>query len=90
MSNPCQGKGEPATEGRESAFSTLLNAGYFLPIVYRAFFVSPTEDDHRHEPPRGEAPLPMVLALCATAAATVLLFFLPDVPLALARQTIGL
>ncbi len=74
--------------------STLLNAGYFLPIVYRAFFVAPPEHDHGgdhgHDHPHGEAPLPMVLALCATAAATVLLFFLPDVPLALARQTIGL
>ncbi len=68
--------------------STLLNAGYFLPIVYRAFFVAPPEDGIGHDHPHGEAPLPMVLALCATAAATVLLFFLPDVPLALARQTI--
>ena len=67
--------------------STLLNAGYFLPIVYRAFFVAPPADAHEH--PHGEAPLPMVMALTLTAAATVLLFFLPDVPLALARQTIG-
>ena len=70
--------------------STLLNAGYFLPIVYRAFFVAPAASGHGHDQPHGEAPLPMVLALCATAAATVLLFFLPDVPLALARQTIGI
>ena len=69
--------------------STLLNAGYFLPIVYRAFFVAPPAGGHGHDPVHGEAPLPMVLALCATAAATVLLFFLPDVPLALARQTIA-
>lgn len=69
--------------------STLLNAGYFLPIVYRAFFVAPADEDHAHDHPHGEAPWPMVLALCATAAATVLLFFVPDVPLALARQTIG-
>jgi len=67
--------------------STLLNAGYFLPIVYRAFFVAPR--DAPHDPAHGEAPLPMVLALGATSAATVLLFFLPDVPLALARQTIA-
>ncbi|MDP1900382.1 MAG: monovalent cation/H+ antiporter subunit D family protein [Rubrivivax sp.] len=67
--------------------STLLNAGYFLPIVYRAFFVAPRDEARDH--PHGEAPLTMVLALCATAAATVLLFFLPDVPLALARQTIA-
>ena len=67
--------------------STLLNAGYFLPIVYRAFFVAPPADPHGH--PHGEAPLPMVIALTATAAATVLLFFFPDVPLALARQMIN-
>jgi multicomponent Na+:H+ antiporter subunit D len=64
--------------------STLLNAGYFLPVVYRAFFRAPVAGDHDH--PHGEAPLLMVLALTATAAGTVLLFFLPDVPLALARQ----
>ena len=67
--------------------STLLNAGYFLPIVYRAFFVAPAHDPHDH--PHGEAPLPMVIALTVTAAATVLLFFLPEVPLALARQMLA-
>lgn len=68
--------------------STLLNAGYFLPIVYRAFFRAPAAAaDGQH--PHGEAPLPMVIALTATAAGTVLLFFLPDVPLALARQLLG-
>lgn len=67
--------------------STLLNAGYFLPIVYRAFFVASPADPHGH--PHGEAPLLMVIALTATATATVLLFFFPDVPLALARQMIN-
>ena len=67
--------------------STLLNAGYFLPIVYRAFFIAPPADPHGH--PHGEAPLPMVIALTVTAVATVLLFFFPDVPLALARQMIN-
>jgi multicomponent Na+:H+ antiporter subunit D len=67
--------------------STLLNAGYFLPIVYRAFFRTPAATGHEH--PHGEAPLAMVLALTVTAAGTVLLFFLPDVPLALARQLLG-
>ncbi|MDG5975686.1 NADH dehydrogenase (quinone) [Hydrogenophaga taeniospiralis CCUG 15921] len=70
------------------ALSTLLNAGYFLPIIYRAFFIAPAHDEHDH--PHGEAPLPMVIALTATAAGTVLLFFMPDVPLALARQMLGL
>ena len=67
--------------------STLLNAAYFLPIVYRAFFVAPAADTHDHA--HGEAPLPMVIALTLTAAATVLLFFLPEVPLALARQMLA-
>jgi multicomponent Na+:H+ antiporter subunit D len=62
--------------------STLLNAGYFLPIVYRAFFRPSPEGPGAH----GEAPLSMVIALVATAAGTVLLFFWPGVPLALARQ----
>ena len=69
------------------AASTLLNAGYFLPIIYRAFFVAPAHDAHAHA--HGEAPLPMVIALTLTAAATVALFFLPDVPLSLARLLVG-
>jgi multicomponent Na+:H+ antiporter subunit D len=67
--------------------STLLNAGYFLPVVYRAFFRAPPTSGHDHA--HGEAPLPMVVALIITAAGTVLLFFLPDVPLALGRQMLG-
>ncbi len=66
--------------------STLLNAGYFLPIIYRAFFRAPAAaHGHAH----GEAPVAMVVALTLTAAGTVLLFFLPDVPMALARQALG-
>ena len=65
--------------------STLLNAGYFLPVIYRAFFCAPADG----QKPHGEAPLPMVIALTATAIGTVLLFVLPDVPLALARQMTG-
>ena len=37
----------------------------------------------------GEAPWPIVLALTATAAGTVLLFLSPDIPYALARLMIG-
>jgi multicomponent Na+:H+ antiporter subunit D len=76
------------------ALSTLLNAGYFLPIVYRAFFVAPHaapaqphgdgQDDAHGE--HGEAPWPMLLALTLTAGATLALFFLHELPLALARQ----
>lgn len=66
--------------------STLLNAGYFLPILHRAFFRAPSAEDAAH--PHGEAPLPMVIALTLTAAGTVALFFLPDVPLSLAQQLV--
>ncbi len=64
--------------------STLLNAAYFLPIVYAAFFRAPSGEPH------GEAPLPIVIALTLTAVGTVALFFVPDLPLALARAVAGL
>jgi multicomponent Na+:H+ antiporter subunit D len=72
--------------------STLLNAGYFLPIIYRAFFARPRPDAPGASPLKvdhGEAPLPMVIALSLTAAATVLFFFWPDLPVALAQQMIA-
>lgn len=67
--------------------STLLNAAYFLPILHRAFFRPLSAEALAH--PHGEAPLLMVVALTMTAAATVALFFFPDVPLALARQLVA-
>lgn len=66
--------------------STLLNAAYFLPIVYRAFFRPLSAEAQAH--PHGEAPLPIVIALMLTAAGTLGLFFIPDVPLALAQQLV--
>ncbi|MFA7282802.1 MAG: monovalent cation/H+ antiporter subunit D family protein [Sterolibacterium sp.] len=68
--------------------STMLNAGYFLPILHRAFFRPLSDDALAH--PHGEAPLPIVLALSVTAAGTLALFFFPDVPLALAKQLVAL
>jgi multicomponent Na+:H+ antiporter subunit D len=56
--------------------STVLNAAYFLPIVYNAFMVAPPEPEDGHHA-HGEAPLPIVIALTATAAGTVLLFLFP-------------
>ncbi|MGB9495056.1 MAG: proton-conducting transporter membrane subunit [Azonexus sp.] len=67
--------------------STLLNAGYFLPILHRAFLRPLTAEDAAH--PHGEAPLPMVVALSVTAAGTLALFFFPDVPMALARSLVA-
>jgi multicomponent Na+:H+ antiporter subunit D len=79
--------------------STLLNAAYFLPIVYNAFLRPPDEDAHGHgggeghgdggHHNHGEAPLPIVIALTITAAGTVLLFFVPGPALELARQLMG-
>jgi multicomponent Na+:H+ antiporter subunit D len=67
------------------ALSTLLNAAYFLPIVYAAFWRAPHEGDAPH----GEAPWPIVAAMAATAAATIVLPFAAAVPLALARAVAG-
>lgn len=67
--------------------STLLNAGYFLPIVYRAFFCEPAGEQHGCK--SGEAPWPILVALTATATGTVLMFFFPDVPFALAKLMSG-
>lgn len=66
--------------------STLLNAGYFLPILHRAFLRPLSAEALAH--PHGEAPLAIVVALCFTAAATLALFFFPEVPLALAQQLV--
>jgi multicomponent Na+:H+ antiporter subunit D len=51
--------------------STALNAAYFLPIIFNAFFKP--EDVKLKE--HGEAPVSMVLALCVTASLTLLFFF---------------
>ncbi len=67
--------------------STVLNAAYFLPMVFRAFFRAPADDGHGHK--GGEAPWPMVVALTATAAGAILLFLAPDIPFALAQRMIG-
>jgi multicomponent Na+:H+ antiporter subunit D len=56
--------------------STALNAAYFLPIIYLAWFEKETvKPAHDH----GEAPFAAVLALSITAALT-LLFFLFNAP----------
>jgi multicomponent Na+:H+ antiporter subunit D len=67
-------------------FGALSSAAYLLPIAYAAFFRSPPVEDAAH----GEAPVPILIALAATALATVALFFFADVPLHLARQVAGL
>jgi multicomponent Na+:H+ antiporter subunit D len=70
--------------------STLLNAAYFLPIVYAAFFRRPEgAPGDVNKDTQGEAPLALVLAITVTATGTVLLFFFPDLPLGLVSQLPG-
>ncbi len=57
--------------------STLLNAGYFVPIIYNAFFKAPAEGVRLEE--YREASLTMVVPLCITAAISVLLGLYPQV-----------
>jgi multicomponent Na+:H+ antiporter subunit D len=68
--------------------STVLNATYLLPIVFRAFFREPPRRSRRGKG-FNEAPWPIVVALTATAAGTLLLFFLPVTPLALSNMMLG-
>ncbi|HEX5680598.1 MAG TPA: monovalent cation/H+ antiporter subunit D family protein [Desulfobacterales bacterium] len=56
--------------------STLLNAAYFAPVVYKAFFEAPAPGiDLSHY---SEAPISMVAPLCFTAAASVWLGIFPE------------
>jgi len=64
--------------------STLLNAAYFMPIVYAAYFKS-EKADGKHEA-HGEASLPILIPLLITAGMTLYVFFNPELPLALAKQ----
>jgi len=67
------------------AASTLLNAAYFLPVIYAAYFRAPADDAHPH----GEAPRAMVVAMVITATGVLALFFGMEFPLTLARQLVS-
>jgi multicomponent Na+:H+ antiporter subunit D len=73
--------------------STILNAAYFAPITYKAFFEKAPEathghdhghghDDHGHH---GEAHPLMLIPLCITAVLSVLIGFFPSLFLDLAK-----
>jgi multicomponent Na+:H+ antiporter subunit D len=66
--------------------SSLLNAAYFLPVVYRAFFCTPEES--MFEDKVQEAPLWCVVPLVVTAIVSVGLFFFPQPFYNLARLAI--
>jgi multicomponent Na+:H+ antiporter subunit D len=73
------------------AASTILNACYFLPVVYAAFFKEPNNamNHHSEKDAHGgiqEAPVMMVTALVLTATGAVALFFKPSLFLDLARM----
>ncbi|MBL9207305.1 MAG: monovalent cation/H+ antiporter subunit D family protein [Opitutaceae bacterium] len=66
--------------------STLLNAAYFVPVVYHGFFGQPSEQDAHHPP--HEAPLAMLIPLCLTAALSVALGLYPDFFLQFAQAVV--
>jgi multicomponent Na+:H+ antiporter subunit D len=68
-------------------FSSLLNAAYFLPIVYRAFFC--TAEESKFEGGMKEAPLWCVVPLVVTAIGSLALFFYPTPFLNLAILAVG-
>jgi multicomponent Na+:H+ antiporter subunit D len=68
--------------------STCLNASYFLPIIYKAFFRAPPADTPAH-PAHGEGPIPVVLALTITALGVLAMFFFPDIPYALSEALVS-
>lgn len=57
-------------------FSSLLNAAYFMPVVYRAFFCPP--EDALFEAKVQEAPLFCVVPLVITAVISIVLLFYPQ------------
>jgi multicomponent Na+:H+ antiporter subunit D len=67
--------------------SSILNAAYFLPVVYKAFFCTEKESlftGPRQEPPRWCLVPPVITAVCS-----VVLFFYPQPFLKLARMAVA-
>ena len=73
--------------------STALNAAYFLPIIYLAWFESEKSDPDNisgnNYSNHGEAPFPAVLALTITAALTIGFFLFNATALDLERQLVS-
>ena len=68
-------------------FSSLLNAAYFVPIVYRAFFGEETPIDDEAAEVK-EVPL-IVVPLVLTAAGSIILGLFPEFFIKLAEGVIG-
>jgi multicomponent Na+:H+ antiporter subunit D len=67
--------------------SSLLNAAYFLPIVYKAFFCTQQEAMFPNEVQ--EAPTWCVAPLVLSAVVSIVLFFYPQPFLELAGIAVG-
>jgi multicomponent Na+:H+ antiporter subunit D len=66
--------------------SSLLNAAYFMPIFYKAFFC--TKEESMFEDKIDEAPMMCVVPLLITALISFALFFLPQPFLDLAQLAV--
>lgn len=64
--------------------SSFLNAAYFFPIIYKAFFLKPDTSDHKFK----EAPFCAMLPPVITALFSVGFFFYPDLILKLTEVMI--
>jgi multicomponent Na+:H+ antiporter subunit D len=67
--------------------SSILNAAYFLPVVYKAFFC--TEEESLFTGPRKEPPRWCLVPPVLTAMASIVLFFYPQPFLNLARLAVS-
>ncbi len=67
--------------------SSLLNAAYFMPIIYKAFFQRP-DSSAAYEPIK-EASLFMVVPLCLTAFGSLVFGFYPDLFVKIVKVVTG-
>ncbi|MCX8034542.1 MAG: proton-conducting transporter membrane subunit, partial [Thermodesulfovibrio sp.] len=74
------------------ATSTILNACYFMPIVYTAFLREPKSNTNISRHDKGgiqEAPVLVVLPLVLTAIGTLFIFFYPSIFLEIIKVVIS-
>ncbi|MDA1353470.1 MAG: monovalent cation/H+ antiporter subunit D family protein [bacterium] len=67
--------------------SSFLNACYFLPIVYKAFFC--TDSESQYEDKINEAPLACIIPPVITACVTIALFIYPNLVINLVESAMG-
>jgi len=67
--------------------SSVLNAAYFMPIVYQAFFCAP--EDSKFQGPMAEAPIWCLVPLIITAICSIILLFFPQPFFTLAEMSVN-